>query len=89
MRERGGFRAWAAGGAGGKLAHLWCLWRWPGRRAKALLSKGAPNDRIAIVRRTNAQGGVDWRVELGPVTVDQAAQLQSLLQTQGLEFDLE
>ncbi len=59
------------------------------RLARALLSKGAPNDRIAIVRRTNAQGGVDWRVELGPVTVDQAAQLQSLLQTQGLEFDLE
>lgn len=59
------------------------------RLAKALLAKGAPNDRIAIVRRTSAQGRLDWRVEVGPVTSDQAAELQSLLQANGLEFDLE
>ncbi|WP_223306591.1 MULTISPECIES: SPOR domain-containing protein [Achromobacter] len=59
------------------------------RLAKALLAKGAPHDRIAIVRRTNAQGIVDWRVEVGPITIDQAMELQSLLQANGLEFDLE
>ncbi|ADP20056.1 MULTISPECIES: hypothetical protein [Achromobacter] len=59
------------------------------RLAKALLAKGAPNDRIAIVRRTDAQGSVDWRVEVGPVTADQAVELRALLQANGLEFDLE
>lgn len=57
--------------------------------ARGLLAKGAPNDIIAIVRRTNAQGSVDWRVEVGPLTADQADALQSMLQAQGLEFDVE
>lgn len=57
--------------------------------ARALLAKGAPNDVIAIVRRTSAQGRVDWRVEVGPLTADQAVELQSMLQAQGLEFNLE
>ncbi|WP_287145094.1 hypothetical protein [Achromobacter sp.] len=57
--------------------------------ARALLAKGAPNDVIAIVRRISPQGSVDWRVEVGPLTTDQAAELQSLLQAQGLEFGVE
>ncbi|MDH0682943.1 hypothetical protein [Achromobacter animicus] len=59
------------------------------RLAKALLAKGAPNDLIAIVRRTSVRGSVDWRVEIGPLTADQAADLQALLQELGLSFSLE
>lgn len=57
--------------------------------AKALLAKGAPDDRIAIVRRTDVRGSVDWRVEIGPLTADQAVELQTLLQELGLNFSLE
>lgn len=57
--------------------------------ARGLLAKGAPNDVIAIVRRTSARGSVDWRVEVGPLTTDQAVELRALLQAHGLEFDLE
>ncbi|WP_306951767.1 hypothetical protein, partial [Achromobacter seleniivolatilans] len=42
------------------------------RLAKALLAKGAPNDRIAIVRRADGNYA-DWRVEVGPLTSSQAA----------------
>ncbi len=54
--------------------------------AQALLAKGAPNDLIAIVRRTDGIH-VDWRVEVGPLTDNQAALLQSMLQHQGLTFE--
>lgn len=57
--------------------------------ARGLIAKGAPNEVIAIVRRTSAQGSVDWRVEVGPLTANQAVELQSMLQAQGLEFHVE
>ncbi|MFJ3463615.1 hypothetical protein [Achromobacter spanius] len=59
------------------------------RLATALLAKGAPNDLIAIVRRTDMHGSVDWRVEIGPLTAGQADELQALLQARGLEFSFE
>ncbi len=59
------------------------------RLAKALLAKGAPNDLIAIVRRTSVRGSVDWRVEIGPVTAGQAGELQALLHELGLDFSFE
>lgn len=59
------------------------------RLAKALIAKGAPNDLIAIVRRTGLSGSVDWRVEIGPLTAGQAAALQALFETRGLEFSFE
>jgi len=59
------------------------------RLAKALLAKGAPNDLIAIVRRTSVGGSVQWRVEIGPLTVGQADELRALLQELGLDFSFE
>ncbi|WP_063589257.1 hypothetical protein [Achromobacter ruhlandii] len=59
------------------------------RLAKALLAKGAPNDLIAIVRRTSVSGSVDWRVEIGPLTAGQAGELQALLQELGLDFSFD
>lgn len=56
--------------------------------ARALIAKGAPSTFVAIVRRTSAQGRVDWRIEIGPTTREQASYLQLLLQEQGLNFDM-
>lgn len=55
--------------------------------AKALVSKGAPDDLIFIVR-VAGESTVDWRVEIGPITDSQAAVVQSLLQNEGLDFEL-
>lgn len=57
--------------------------------ARALLAKGAPNDRIAILRVGEGSAGFVWRVEVGPVTAAQANALQELLRRQGLSFTRE
>lgn len=57
--------------------------------ARALLAKGAPNDRIAVLRVGDGSAGFVWRVEVGPVTAAQAKALQDLLRRQGLTFTRE
>ncbi|WP_232786594.1 hypothetical protein [Achromobacter sp. DH1f] len=54
--------------------------------ARALLAKGAPNDRVALVRSDGGAGTADWHVEIGPVTANQAIELQQLLRREGLSF---
>lgn len=55
--------------------------------ARALLAKGAPDDRIAILRVGSGPGAVLWRVALGPLNALQARKLQRLLLRHGLPFE--
>lgn len=55
--------------------------------ARALLAKGAPDDRIAILQVGSGPGAVVWRVALGPLNAPQVRELQRLLLHHGLRFE--